>query len=121
MATTKDLSTVPGGLYLSHDGTHFVNASGNQVEEKDLPDGLKAPNAPEVTDEDDGNGGRQVETFGEFPAGYPGAQAFVAAGLTTRASVEGKSDADLIALKDIGTATVAKVREYAKANALTVA
>ena len=113
-----------GGLYAVRgaSGIKFVDAKGKEIPEKDVPEELRV-RSPTATDEaagaSDGKGSEKAEqTFGELPAGYPGAEAFVTAGLTARAVIEAKTDQELVDLKGIGTATVAKVRDFAKAHPL---
>lgn len=118
--------SIPGGLYAVKDTSgkvlRYVDAKNEEIAAEKLPEGVKKPDggtaiSPTATRTPAASDAGEA-TFGELPAGYPGAQAFVAAGLTTRAAIEGRSDKDLTDLKDIGTATVAKVREFAKNNPL---
>lgn len=98
----------PGGAYRNHAGK-WVDANGKEIDE---PKAKSAAGA-----KDDGKAAEPVvlKDADELPAGFPGRDALVKAGIKTAGAVRAKADADIEALDGIGTATVAKIRDALKA------
>ncbi|HEU0299925.1 MAG TPA: hypothetical protein VFR37_10730 [Longimicrobium sp.] len=110
MATTQ-----PGGVYARLDAkgkvVGYFNGKGQPI---DPPKGAAKPAAGDA----DRTKSTRTEDDGKLPKDYPERERWESVNLTTRAALEGKTDAELVALPGIGTASVAKMREYAKAHPL---